>query len=412
MRILFTITGPWGTGAATVVDGVAEELRRRGHKVKIIFPDLGVGSEDKEKYYNRPDLYHIIKFPLRFRDETFYTYPLMITDPNPRNYSNAWTYKDLTNKQFRLLNEFFKQRFKRVINEFQPDVIETEHIWLMGYALAELGYNYIVGAHHSDQIGFHYDRRMRTYAMRCAKDAQYIFAVSDFIKKEVVSIYRVPPKKVIISPCGYNDKIFRPRKVSKESLLRKYGIKADSKLPVITFAGKISYTKGIDILLKANATLQKKFPCIVLIFGSGNINDVLKKSPKDDQLKNLHFIGHVTQKELAKFHNISKLSLLPSREEGFGIGALEAMGCGLPVIGTRSGQLEKFIVGKVVSPGNVSELASATKSILSLKSKAYKRLCSQALETAYTYSWKDIASERIKYYKEVRSNKSKRRSLA
>lgn len=65
MRILFTITGPWGTGAATVVDGVAKELLRLGHEVKILFPDLGLPSLDAERYYGNASLYHIIKFPLK-----------------------------------------------------------------------------------------------------------------------------------------------------------------------------------------------------------------------------------------------------------------------------------------------------------------------------------------------------------
>ena len=50
MRVLFTNTGPWGTGSATVVDAVSTEMMCRGHQVKIFFPDCDFQSMDMEKY--------------------------------------------------------------------------------------------------------------------------------------------------------------------------------------------------------------------------------------------------------------------------------------------------------------------------------------------------------------------------
>ena len=54
MRILFTNTGPWGTGSATVVDTLSLELMRQGHEVKIFFPDCHFESMDMDKYYGNP----------------------------------------------------------------------------------------------------------------------------------------------------------------------------------------------------------------------------------------------------------------------------------------------------------------------------------------------------------------------
>ncbi len=51
MKILFTNTGPWGTGSATVVDGVMNDLIQRGHQVQVIFPDSGFKSPDFYRYY-------------------------------------------------------------------------------------------------------------------------------------------------------------------------------------------------------------------------------------------------------------------------------------------------------------------------------------------------------------------------
>jgi len=400
-KILFTITGPWGTGAATVVDGVAHELMLRGYKVKVVFPDSGLPSPDKDKYYGNPDLYHIIKFPVKYQGVRFHTFPLMIPDPNPRNIKDAWTFKDMTKKQLSVYIAFLKHRLKKVIDEFQPDIIETEHIWLMGYALYDMGYPYIVGAHNSDQMGFHFDSRMRPYAIACAQNAEYIFSISDVVKKKCLKLYNVPSEKVVIIPNGYDERIFHPRRISKKRIFEKYGVEADLSLPVVTFGGKMSRTKGVDILLQANALLQKRLPYLLFLFGSGDIKNVLGKTPAEEEMRNAYFMGHVTPEILAEFHNIADFSVLPSRQEGFGVAALEAMGCGLPMVVTSTSQMETYIIGKIVPSENASQLAGAMESLLILPHKEKKKLQEEAYKKVLKFSWKENVAKRLTYYKTV-----------
>ena len=233
MKILFTITGPWGTGAATVVDGVAQELQDLGHRPKVVFPDLGLPSPDRDKYYGNPELYHIIRFPVEYRGVNFPTFPLIVPDPNPRNLMKAWTFKDMTEIEFSSYIDFLKLWLKQVIQEFQPDIVETEHVWLKGYILNELGCTYVVGALNSDQMGFLYDARMRPYATTCAQNAAYIFSISDAVKKDCLKLYGVPEKKVIVIPNGYDNKIFRPRRLSKAKIFANHCVDADASLPVV-----------------------------------------------------------------------------------------------------------------------------------------------------------------------------------
>ncbi len=403
MKILFTITGPWGTGAATVVEGVARELMKLGHKVKIVFPDLGFPSPDKNNYYGNPELYEIIKFPVEHQGIIFPTFPLILTDPHPRNLDDAWTFKDMTEEEFTGYIDFLKSRLQEAIGDFQPDVIETEHIWLMGYVLYELGCTYIVGAHNSDQMGFRYDERMRSYATSCALNAKFIFSISDVVKDECLKLYGVPDEQVIVIPNGYDDQIFRPRQVSKKNIFRKYGIDADASLPVVTFGGKMSKTKGVDVLLKANALLQKRRPYILLLFGAGSIRDALGRDPKEDEVHNVILKGHVTQEVLAEFHNIADFSVLPSREEGFSVAALEAMGCGLPLVGTDIPSLLELIVGKTVPVEDSSALADAMESLLNLPSDEKRRLKEESFNKALGYCWKKNAETRLDFYKDIPS---------
>jgi glycosyltransferase involved in cell wall biosynthesis len=401
MKILFTLTGPWGTGAATVVEGVTQELLSLGHSVKVVFPDLGFPSPDKDKYYGNPDLYQIIKFPIRFRGLSFPTFPLILPDPNPRNVENAWTFKEMEEEKFAAYIDFLRYCLKKIISDFNPDIIETEHVWIMGYVLLELGYPVVVGAHNSDQMGYRYDKRMRPYAKACARGARYIFAISDHVKEKCLKLYEVPSDHVIVIPSGYDDSIFHPRRLLKERILKKYGMDAAFSLPVVTFGGKMSKTKGVDVLLKSNRMLQKRHPYLLLLFGSGDIKDALGRAPFEDELKNTYFMGHVTQDVLSDFFNIADFSVSPSREEGFCVAALEAMGCGLPIVGTDIPSLKELIVGKIVPPGNPAALAVAMESLLRLPPEQKERLRETSIKRALGYSWRKNSAKRMVYYEAV-----------
>ena len=405
MRVLFTNTGPWGTGSATVVDGVMNELIRKGHDARVIFPDSGFESPDFHRYYDHPERFCILKFPVTYNGEQLYTFPLIITDPHPRNYPHAWTFKQLSPSQLRAYMEYYGELTEKVIQEFRPDVIECQHIWIMDYVLAKKGYDYISVAHHSDQLGFRYDRRMRKYARRAASHASYIFAISESVRKEVLSLYPVDGERVVVLPNGYDQAVFRRDQVDRGELLARFDLKRYQNTPIITFAGKISKTKGIDYLLRANKVIQKQREAAIVVFGAGDLSEVMANIPQHAyDMKNVVMLGHQTPEVLAAFHNIARLSVLPSRSEGFGIAALEAMGCATPMVATRTGGLANLVVGGLVPIGDHRELARQVLRILNLPEKEHQKLRDQAYKRAHEYSWRRIVKQRLKFYQSMRDS--------
>jgi len=403
MRILFTNTGPWGTGSATVVDAISLEMMRLGHEVKIFFPDCHLESMDMDKYYGRPEVYQIWEFPIKRGDVELYTFPLIIPDPHPRNYRRAWTFKDMSDRQLRLYMSEFKRRIRSIIEGFKPDIIECQHIWAMDHAVMELGYTYLSVAHHSDQMGFLRDQRMRRYAIRAAQSAEYILAISDFVRDEVLELYPVRPERVLSTGNGYNQETFYPRKVNRGKLLADFHLDIPDHAPIVTFTGKISKTKGIDILLLANRIVQQQQEVHFLLFGAGEIEDILDEDKIGLYcLDNVHIMGHQLFDTLAKFHSIASLSVLPSRSEGFGIAALEAMGCGIPLVVTRTGGPDKFAVGKIVEKEDPEQLAKAILDILALPPDEHRALSKVAYREAHKFSWRSIVEKRLELYEEVR----------
>lgn len=398
MKILLINTGPKGTGSFTVIEALMKKLRKENFQVMALFPDLITKKEDLS---SDSSLKQII-FPASHRGFNFYTFPLIIPDPNPRNYKDAWTYKDLTDEELESLIDYFEMHIRSAVKEFKPDIIECQHIWLNSYICSKLGYDYISSAHNSDQIGFEYDKRMRKYAIEGAKNSKYIFTISDYVKDLTAELYDVSKEKIICIPNGYDQDVFHKKEINEKAFLSKFGLENPDNLPIINFCGKISKTKGIDVLLEANYIAQKKEKFLLLIAGSGDIESIELNKNKNYSFENAHFLGHISYEDLSSLHNISRFSTLPSRSEGFGIAALEAMGCEIPVIATNVGGLSNIISGKIIEPEEVYELAEAILELLNIPENEYNELCSNALQKAKKFSWESNILKRIEYYKKIK----------
>ncbi len=404
MRILFTNTGPWGTGSFTLAKALAESFESLGHEIKVFFPDRKIGTSDQIEFYQNRSRYHIWPFPLQNNETTIDYFPLMIPDPHPRNPKRN-TFSELSEKQLSLYLNSFEEQIAQVIEEFQPDVIECQHIWAMDHVIQKLGHRYFCTAHHSDQMGFRFDPRMRERAINSATDAEYIFAISEYVKKDVVHLYGLNEEKVIVVENGYDQKMFYPQQLDRTKTLNKLNIQIPSDAFLVSFAGKISKTKGIDILLQANRLLPEKANIHFLICGSGEIEEVLaKEDRKKFSFDRIHFLGHQTPQNLSEIHNICDISVLPSRTEGFGIACLEAMGCGLPMVFTDSGGMSDYAVGIKVEKSNPEALMQGLLHLRSLSCEKRDELSHQAHTTAKKFSWNKIAKKRLHYYQMITSS--------
>ena len=101
---------------------------------------------------------------------------------------------------------------------------------------------------------------------------------------------------------------------------------------------------------------------ITLIAGDGEERERLSELHKQLGLRNTFFLGNQRQDELRRLYNTADVFVMPSRREPFGLAALEAMACGLPVVASREGGLPEFInseVGTLVSPEDEDAFCAA-----------------------------------------------------
>ena len=125
--------------------------------------------------------------------------------------------------------------------------------------------------------------------------------------------------------------------------------------------GGLIRRKGYDMLLPSWRAVEKKHPDWTLtIVGDGEEKDNLYAEAERLGIKNVVFAGQV--KDVGKYYRNADFFVLSSRDEGFAMVLLEAMGYGLPIVAFNckagvSEAVEDGVNGYLVQPGNIKALA-------------------------------------------------------
>jgi glycosyltransferase involved in cell wall biosynthesis len=137
---------------------------------------------------------------------------------------------------------------------------------------------------------------------------------------------------------------------------------------LIGAAGRLVPIKRFDLLLQAVAALKDELPSLrIELAGDGSESATLRAmAEKLGIAKRVTFLGW--RDDVRYIMARWNLFVLPSEREAFGIAALDAMSCGVPVVGTRVGGIPELVedgrTGILVEPGNLPALAAAIRELL------------------------------------------------
>jgi len=167
--------------------------------------------------------------------------------------------------------------------------------------------------------------------------------------------------------------------------------------------------KGIDILLKAFAKLEKHQPGKYRLVVGGNGSQMQQLLGLKKQLGlegKVTFTGHLNKEEIRTQMQNAHAFVLPSRFEAFGVVYIEAMACGLPVIAAKAGGPETFITpetGIITEPENPEKLADAMKSM----QKNYANYDATTIKeiTSSSFGREAVARKYLNLYREVLNKK-------
>lgn len=257
----------------------------------------------------------------------------------------------------------------------KPMIISWHEVWGKDYWQKYIGKKGIIGA---------------VIERVSSKLGNKIIAISEETKKNLVKTLKVPKKKVVIVENGVNFDKIQKIKPSKE--------KSD-----LIFCGRLNEHKNVDVLIKSIAEIKKKNSKIkCIITGDGPERKSLEKLAKDLKLeKNVSFKGFIDKSEdVISLMKSSKVFVLPSTREGFGISVIEAMSCGLPVITTN----HKDNASKdLIANGKTGFVCKLDKKTFTLNIEkallSYKKMKKDCLKNGEKYDWDKVIKKFEGVYK-------------
>lgn len=283
-------------------------------------------------------------------------------------------------------------------HKIEFDLIHAHFTWPSGYVAAKLGKEYgvpsvitihenrdwLLKEYNSKNEKLHWAWRNATVLVR--------------VNKLDIPLLREFNKNVFHVPNGFDPK--RLPLMDKGEARSILGLPSGDK--VLFSLGKLIERKGFQYLIDAMSLVVKKREDVMCyIGGKGPLRGRLQKQIKDLGLQeHVKLLGFVPDDNLRYWMNATDLFVLPSLSEGNPTVMFEALGVGLPFIGTTVGGVPEIITsdeyGLLCPPANPQCLAE--KILVSLEKKWDRE---RIRKYAQRFTWDNIAKEYVKIYSRI-----------
>lgn len=211
------------------------------------------------------------------------------------------------------------------------------------------------------------------------KRVRAIFTPSDHVKQKVMKRFGVG--NVIVTPNGVDTSRFYPgAKHSSPDLPEKF----------ILFVGSPQPRKNIQTLLKAWHGIKNGFPGVWLVIAGGA--GTVFGNTNHPGTEHVMQLGYVNENDLPGIYARAALSVLPSFDEGFGLPALEAMACGVPVVVSDGGALPETVgdAAMIFRAADANDLATVVGECLE-NNDLRSSLVSKGLDRIKLFTWQKSA---------------------
>jgi glycosyltransferase involved in cell wall biosynthesis len=221
-----------------------------------------------------------------------------------------------------------------------------------------------------------------------------LLAISESARQEAIDYLHYDPRRVSNIRAGFDRAVFRPIKLTpeeKSAFLARHRLRDD----FILFVGAGDARKNEPGLLRAYALLPEAMRRRhQLVIVGASYPERLQETASSYRVseQDLNLIGHVSEADLPILYSLSAVFVMPSKHEGFGLPALEAMACGAAVIASNTTSLPE-VVGREDALFDPNEPASiAQKLQASLSDMSFRQsLKDHGLSRAQEFTWDESA---------------------
>ncbi len=250
------------------------------------------------------------------------------------------------------------------------------------------------------------------------RTADRIIAATTAEYAQLLWLYQAVESKIVVLSPGVDIGRFYP--IPADEAKEYIGVPPCGRM--LLFVGRIEHLKGLDVLIEAigimrqNEILQDYPFCLAIIGGEPDESEEheniemsrIKALTEQHGLTDLvTFLGKRNQESLPYYYSAAEAVVVPSQYESFGMVALEAMACGIPVVASQIGGLaylvQDGVTGFTVPVDEPVELANRLTLLLQ-DQNLRNRMGEQAVKVAREYAWDKIASKLLAVYDELIGN--------
>lgn len=232
------------------------------------------------------------------------------------------------------------------------------------------------------------------------RKARKIIAVSEYTKKDLIDILKIPEEKIEVVLNGV-EKREDINENDKEKIKDKFNIKNN----YILFIGTLQPRKNITGLIDAFDKLRgsrifENYQLVIAGNKGWDYDNIFEKVKNKALTKKVIFTKYISKRDKLRLLNAASCFCFPSFYEGFGLSILEAMQQGIPVI-TSNITSTKEIGGDaslLVDPYKISSISQALKKVLQDETLR-NELVAKGYSHAKKFSWAKCTKKTLEIYK-------------
>lgn len=378
---------------------LSRALTQIGHQVDVLsgppYPELD-------------DNINLIKIPSLDLYSVFPNHIKALRWHHMRSWSNVFEWWTMASGGFAEPYCFGRRAYQYLKRNVSYDIIhDNQSLSFALLKLQELGVPLVTTIHHpitqDRQLALQHEPRWghrllikRWYSFlsmqrKVARQLRHIVTVSEASSRDLQTAFGCQASAIAVIPNGVDTEVFRPLPSTQVKALR-----------IITTTSSDQPLKGFASLLHALAIIRQTFPRVHLrVIGKLQHNGANQRLLEQLQLQHsVSFRSQLTDAQLCEEYAKANLAVCPSLYEGFGLPAVEAMACAVPLLSSDGGALAEVVGdGGVLFPaGNVDALAKHAIEILSddvlaqqLRQRGRRRVLNR-------YCWSRVATQLSDYY--------------
>lgn len=238
---------------------------------------------------------------------------------------NSSLFKELKGKRLTAYKSAFTRVLQTAVNRFNPDIIHTNHLFLLSALVRQLfpSVPVVATCHGTDLRQYNNCPHLRSFVKRYCRGLDKIIALTTDQQTEISRLYGIPSEKIVVVGGGYDQEMFTRAPKSPAGTVQ------------LLYAGKFNRSKGVPWLLRSLMKISHH-DWHLHMAGGGNgpeFNECIDLAEKLGNQVTNH--GYVTHRRLSELMKKAHVQVLPSFFEGLPLVLFEGLASGCRIVTTN-----------------------------------------------------------------------------